>query len=88
MQELLVTLIVLACTGYAVWALLPLAWRRAVAQRLAQGSWPSALQRAFAQMGDAGGCGGGCKGCAPKEAPRSAHAGEQPIRFHPRPPSP
>jgi hypothetical protein len=85
MQELLVGLIVLGCTLYAVWALLPPSWRRHAAQSLANGPWPAVVQRALHRAGDAGSCGGsGCKGCQTTGTGAQPPAGEQPIRFHPR----
>jgi hypothetical protein len=78
-QNLLVALIVLACAVYAVWALLPSGWRRALAARLAGGPWPPAMKRRLqqaAQPGNACGC-SGCDRAAPKTEAK-------PIQFHPR----
>jgi hypothetical protein len=80
MQNLLVAVIVLACAVYAVWALLPMAWRRALAQRLVAAPSPAPIKRWLqraAQPGNACGC-NGCEQGAPK--PTDA----KPIRFHPR----
>ncbi len=84
MQNLLVALIVLACTVYAVWALLPAGWRRSLAARLAAAPWPAPIQRRLqqaAQRGNACGC-NGCDRGAPSAKPPAPDA--QPIRFHPR----
>lgn len=51
LQQLVVALIVLACSGYAAWTLMPASLRQRLAARLG-------LKAA------AGGC-GGCSGCAP-----------------------
>ncbi|MBC7994692.1 MAG: hypothetical protein H7Z15_15790 [Rhizobacter sp.] len=78
MQNLLVGLIVLACTFYAVWALLPLSWRRSLAARLAMAPWPAPIKRRLEQAAQAGNaC--GCNGCDRGKAPDA-----KPIRFHPR----
>jgi hypothetical protein len=85
MQNLLVALIVVACAVYAVWVLLPLAWRRSLAGRLATAPWPAPIKRRLqkaAQPGNA--C--GCNGCDSSPAPGApgAKPEAQPIRFHPR----
>jgi hypothetical protein len=82
MQNLLVAVIVLACTVYAVWALLPAGWRRALARRLATAPWPAPIKRRLQQASQAGnacGCNGCDRGAAPAAKPE-AH----PVRFHPR----
>jgi len=81
MQNLLVGLIVLACAVYAVWALLPMGWRRVLARRLAATPWPAPIKRRLqqaAQPGNACGC-NGCDRAEPKAKPEA-----QPIQFHPR----
>lgn len=75
MQAILVGLIVALSAAYAAWSLMPAAWRRALARRLAR--WPllgrwRAVQRAAG--GGAGGC-GGCGDCS----------GEAPIQVVRRP---
>lgn len=85
MQNLLVALIVLACAAYAVGALLPLAWRRPLAKRLAAAPWPAPIKRRLLQAAQPGNaC--GCNGCDQGGAARARPAGPaaQPIRFHPR----
>ena len=82
MQELIVALIVAACTGYAVWTLMPSALRRALAQRLLRGRWPAPIARRLQRAATASagcGCDAGCE--AKKPAPSAA----QPIHFHRRP---
>jgi hypothetical protein len=81
MQGLAVGLVVLGCTLYAVWALLPRMLRRAVAQRAAKWPWPQPLairlQRA-AQASSGCGC-DGCDGKAPGALPAG---GTQTIKIH------
>lgn len=73
MQQIAVLLIVAACTAYAAWALMPMAWRRGLARRL--------LRRELAApVAGCGGCGGGC-GPARSAAPQA-----RPITLHRRPP--
>ena len=77
MQALLTALIVLASAGYAVWALLPQAWRGALQRRLlGRNSLPAA-----GGCGGCGGCGGGLT-AAPTPA-----SGTQVITVHRRPPA-
>ena len=72
MQTSLTALIVLACTGYVAWALLPAAWRGGLQRRLLGRDNPPA----------AGGC-GGCGGCGggPAAAPPPA-SGTRVITIH------
>jgi hypothetical protein len=82
MQDLLVALIVAACTGYAVWVLMPSALRRAIAQRVQHWPWPSAISRRLRRAAQAPtGC--GCDGCDTKPPA----AASKPIRIHRRPKS-
>ena len=81
MQTIVVTLIVLACFGYAAQALMPAPLRRALARRLL--SWPRwpapvawRLQRAAREP--MAGC--GCDGC---DLPaKAATAADQPQPIH------
>jgi hypothetical protein len=79
MQDLIVALIVVACTIYAVWVLMPSALRRPLAQRLQGGPWPRWIARHLQRAALAPtGC--GCdSGCSAK--PPAPSAG-QPIHFH------
>lgn len=82
MQELMVALIVVGCTGYAVWALMPSVLRRALAQRLKHGRWPAPIARGLrrAALAPTGcGCDAGCAVKKPATPPA------QPIHFHRRP---
>ena len=67
MQSLIVASIVAASVAYAVWALMPGAWRRAIARRL---SWAE----------PAPGC-GGCDNCGAAAKPDDA-ARESVVRLH------
>jgi hypothetical protein len=84
MQDLLVGVIVLACTVYAMWALIPAVMRRSLAGRFARWPLPVPLVRRFQKVADAGsGC--GCNGCDRGSAPAAkSPAQEQPVQFHPR----
>jgi hypothetical protein len=65
MQEFLVALIVVACTVYAAWTLMPSALRRALALRLQHWPWPPLLARSVRRAALAPtGC--GCDGCDAK----------------------
>jgi hypothetical protein len=73
MQELIVAIVVVACSVYAVWSLMPAAWRGTLRRRMGRAPGP------------AGGC-GGCGGCAPP--PRAPDGpGSAVIKLHRRPPS-
>ncbi|HEY0821042.1 MAG TPA: DUF6587 family protein [Rhizobacter sp.] len=81
MQGLLVALIVIACTVYAAWTLMPSAWRRGVAQRLQHIHWPGPVARYLKRTASAPagcGCDAGCDAARPPAA-------AQPIRIHRRP---
>lgn len=79
MQDLLVALIVLACTGYALWVLMPAALRRAAASRALRWPWPAAIAARLQKAARvSGGC--GCDGCDAKPAPKPG--APQPIRIH------
>jgi hypothetical protein len=81
MQHLLVGLIVTGCAVYAAWALMPAAWRRDLAGRLANLPLPGALRGRFQRLArSAPGC--GCDGCdAGAPAGSTKPSGAQPIRF-------
>ena len=75
-QLLIVAFIVAAALAYSAWVLMPAAWRRAGAARLARGVARSgvAQERARAlqaRLERAGGCGdcASCKGCASPAPP-------------------
>lgn len=72
-QILIVAFIVAAAAGYAAWVLMPAAWRRAGAARLARrlGLAPARAQQLQARLEGASACGecASCKGCggAPRQ---------------------
>jgi len=82
MQDILVALIVGACTGYAVWVLMPAAARRAIARRVLDWPWPEAIGKRLRRTAQAPtGC--GCNGCdaGSKPAASTTHT----IRIHRQP---
>ena len=79
MQAVIVALIVVGCTGYAVWTLMPSAAQRAVTQALLRIRWPERFARVFRRATRARtGC-GGCDSCG-DVPPREQHT----IRIHRR----
>jgi len=83
MQTLLVALIVLACSTYAVWTLMPSALRRSLALRALKLSLPESLARTFRKAAKPAGACGGCDNCG-DAAEKPAAAGVQKITFHRR----
>jgi hypothetical protein len=87
MQGLIVALLVLGCTCYAAWKLMPSVARRSLAAALLRiPHLPAAVQAGLHKNATAtSGC--GCDGCdhagPQKPASKTAGAG-QPITFHPR----
>ena len=61
-QTAIVAMLVIGCTAYAAWALMPAAARRAIAEMLLKLPLPqhtaTALQKHLAPAGGCGGCGG------------------------------
>jgi hypothetical protein len=85
MQNLVVALLVIGCSLYAAWALMPAAARRAIASSLLNWRLPVALvTRLQAVVKKSSGC--GCDGCdhAPAKAMSTAKAEPQVVTFHPR----
>jgi len=79
MQNLLVALIVIACTGYAVWVLIPGTLRRAAAQQALKWPWPNPIATRLQKAAKvSGGC--GCDGCEAAQANRCG-----PTHPHPSP---
>lgn len=82
MQDLIVALIVTACTVYAAWVLMPSVLRRTLALRLQRWPWPAFVARRVhrATLAPTGcDCDAGC------DAKAAQPAQAQPIRFHRRP---
>lgn len=97
MQTLIVALVVIACTAYAVWTLMPGAARRSLAgsmlkiallkerQKESQNGVESRLTVKLRKAAQAtSGC--ACDGCdrAPKTSPTSDSNGSKVMTFHPR----
>ena len=79
-QNLVVALLVLVCSAYVVWTLMPAGARRAVASRVLRWSLPEVMQRPFQKaMRPAGAC-GGCDNCG--DSKPVAKSAVQPITFH------
>ena len=83
MQSLLVALLVIGCSTYAAWTLMPAAARRALASALLRLPLPRAFAARIRRAATrSSGC--GCDGCdnAPaKFAPKA----QQVVTFYPRP---
>ena len=86
MQWLIVASLVIGCTAYVVWTLMPAAARRAIAGTLLRLPLPTALAAGLRKSSQASsGC--ACTGCdrAPKKASRgAAQPAAQPITIHRR----
>jgi hypothetical protein len=77
-QLLLVAMIVLGCSVYAGWTLMPAALRRAVAARVLQRSPPAWLRRPFVKaLRPGSGC-GGCDSCGDA----ATRSGVQVVKLH------
>ena len=80
-QSFIVALIVVGCSAYVAWTLMPAVARRAIAVRVLRLSLPRLLARPFAKaMKPASAC-GGCDSCG-DEAAKPAKV--QTVKFHPR----
>jgi ferrous iron transport protein B len=82
MQTLIVALIVLACSAYVLWTLMPSALRRSLAIKLLNFAWPASLERAFRKAAQAQGACGGCDSCGDSTAKLAA--GTHKITLHRR----
>ena len=87
LQHIVVILVVTACSGYAVWALIPAALRRTMAQHLLRLPHPTVfnriLQNATQSSAGCGGCGGCDKIAGDAKAVRHAAPATQVLQFHP-----
>lgn len=90
LQNLVVWMVVLASSIYAVWTLMPSALRRVVATRLLRVPSPAWLRTTLQESATAGSGCGDCSGCdkavGAKPATRTAPTGApvQVVQFHPR----
>ena len=83
MQALTVALLVLGCSVYAAWTLMPAAARRALASSLLKLPLPNPLALRMRKAATvASGC--GCDGCDHAPA-KTAPKAPQVVSFHPRP---
>jgi hypothetical protein len=87
-QSLIVALLVIGCSFYAAWALMPSAARRGISGWMLKLPLPALLAAPFERVARAAsGC--GCDGCDRSELKAKPAAGGpsvQPLTFHPRPP--
>ena len=87
MQSLIVAVLVAACSGYALWTLMPSVARRALASAMLRiPHLPTGIETRLKKTAQAAsGC--GCDGCdrSDKKAAEKTPAA-QPITFHPRAP--
>ena len=81
-QSLVVALIVLACTVYAAWTLMPAAARRAMAAAMLKLSLPDVLARPFRQATQSGSGCGGCDSCG--DAGAKSPTAVQTVTIHRR----
>ena len=93
LQNMVVLMVVLGSSVYAVWALMPSVWRRALATQLLRllpfrsPAWLRTMHQQTAAAGSGCGGSGGCdKAVAPKPAAHTASrpAPMQVVRFHPQ----
>ncbi len=81
-QAFIVALIVLACSAYVAWTLMPAAARRAIAKRVLRLSLPTWLATPFRKATLPASACGGCDNCGDSaEAPPTS---VQTVKFHPR----
>jgi hypothetical protein len=80
-QTLIVGALVLGCSVYATWSLLPAGARRSIALRLLKLQLPEIVVSRLRRHALASGC--GCDGCDHAEKP-PATSRVQPIRMHRR----
>jgi len=82
MQSLVVALLVLGCSVYAAWALMPAVARRAIALSLLRLPLPAAIASKLHNAATVpSGC--GCDGCDHAPA-KAAPKAPQVVTFHPR----
>jgi hypothetical protein len=84
MQTLIVALLVIGCSAYAAWTLMPAAARRAIASSLLKLPLPDAFaakMRKAATLSSGCGC-DGCDNAPAKSTPKAQHV----VTFHRRPP--
>ena len=83
MQSLIVALLVVGCSVYAAWTLMPAAARRAIASMLLKLPLPNGFAQKMRKAATvSSGC--GCDGCDSAPA-KAASTAPQVVTFHPRP---
>ena len=84
MQTLIVALLVIGCSTYATWTLMPAAARRAIASWLLKLPLPDAFAAKMRKAATvSSGC--GCDGCDHAPTKKAVPAAPQVVAFHPRP---
>jgi hypothetical protein len=78
-QVLIVALIVMACTAYVAWTLMPAAARRAIAGAALRLSLPAWLAKPFVNAAKPASACGGCDNCGDTAAKPAV----QTVKFHP-----
>ena len=74
LQSLMVALLVIGCSGYAAWTLMPTVARRGLAKQLLRMRWPTPVATRLQRAASASsGC--GCDGCDASAAPRGNNNG-------------
>lgn len=83
-QNLLVFLIVGACSGYAAWTLMPHAARRAIASRLLRLALPPWLAKPLRRTTQSTSACGGCNSCGDGDSPASSTPQAHKVTLHRR----
>jgi hypothetical protein len=86
LQSFIVALIVIGCSAYAAWTLMPAVARRGLARQLLRIHWPAAMTARLQRAARASsGCGcDGCDASPSAAAPRGGDAGVHKIVLHRR----
>ena len=80
-QTLAVSVLVVACSAYAAWTLMPAAARRGIALSLLKLSLPAAVAARLRKHAvESSGC--GCDGCDRSTVPKAKPSAVQPLTFH------
>jgi hypothetical protein len=84
MQTLIVALLVVCCSVYAAWKLMPAVARRALASSLLKLPLPASMAQSMRKAATVpSGC--GCDGCDSAPVKSAGPATPQVVNFHPRP---
>lgn len=85
LQTLIVALLVVGCSFYAAWTLMPAAARRAIALSLLKLPLPNTFAQKMRKAATVSSSGCGCDGCDNAPA-KAAPKAPQVVTFHPRTP--